>query len=62
MPTHTQLASKLLRDAAGFFRTVAEQNQPLAEQMQENAKVFEQVAHLLDTDPHGALEDHETGQ
>jgi hypothetical protein len=63
MPTHTELAARLLRDAAAFFRTVGEQNQPLQEQMSENAEVFEQVAGLLETDPNGSLpEEDETGQ
>ncbi len=55
MPTHTELASRLLRDAAAFFRTVGEQNEPLKVQMEENADVFEQVAGLLETDPNGTL-------
>ncbi len=58
MPTtsYTDLAVKLLRDAAGFFRNVGEQNEPLAEQMNENADVYEQVADLLEQDPTGSLE------
>lgn len=40
MPTHAELASKLLADAASFFRTLGDQNQPLKEQMDENANVF----------------------
>jgi hypothetical protein len=57
MPTHAQLAARLLRDAAAFFRTIGEQNEPLQEQMTENASVFEQVASLVETDPTGAIED-----
>lgn len=59
MPTHTELATRLLRDAAAFFRTVGEQNEPLKDQMSENADVFEQVAGLLETDPNGELPDDE---
>ena len=40
MPAHAELASKLLVDAAGFFRTLGDQNEPLKEQMEENASVF----------------------
>ena len=47
MATHADLAAKLLRDAAIFFRNVGEQNQPLKEQMDDNADVYEQVAALL---------------
>jgi len=57
MPSHSQLAAKLLRDAAAFFKTIAEQNPPLKEQMAENADVFEQVADLVENDPNGEIED-----
>ncbi len=56
MPTHSELAAKLLVDAAGFFRTLAEQNEPLKEQMSENANVFEQMAALLSQNPAGDLD------
>lgn len=56
MPTHAQLAAKLLRDAATFFRTVGEQNSPLQDQMNDNATVYEQVADLVENDPSGTLD------
>jgi len=56
MPSHAELASKLLIDAAAFFRTLAEQNEPLKEQMSENSNVFEQMAALLSQDPAGSLD------
>lgn len=56
MPTHSELAGKLLIDAAAFFRTLAEQNANLTEQMTENATVFEQMATLITQDPEGELE------
>lgn len=55
--THSQLAAKLLRDAAAFFRTLGEENPPLAEQMAENASVFVKVGDLVEKDPFGVLED-----
>ncbi len=61
MATYVQLASKLLRDAALFFRNVGAQNEPLKEQMNDNASVYEQVADLLEKDPMGALEFGEDG-
>jgi hypothetical protein len=61
MPTHAQLASRLLRDAAQFFRTVGEQNEPLKPQMEENANVFEQVATLVEQDPNGEVPEEEEG-
>lgn len=57
MPTYAEVSSKLLVDAAAFFRTLAEQNEPLKEQMTENAAVFEQMASLLAQDPQGSLDD-----
>ena len=56
MATYAQLGAKLLRDAATFFRNVGAQNQPLAEQMNDNAAVYEQVAELLEQDPNGVLD------
>lgn len=56
MPTHAEVAAKLLRDAAGFFRNIGDQNAPLKDQMYENADVFEQVALLVEAEPLGHLE------
>lgn len=55
MPTHAELAARLLRDAAFFFRTVAEQNPALQDAMSENAQVFEDVAAMVETDPLGEI-------
>lgn len=55
MPTHAELASKLLTDAAGFFRTLAEQNPDVGAQMVENANVFDQISGLLLSDPNGSM-------
>ncbi len=57
LPTHAELAARLLRDAAAFFRTLSEQNPPLAEQMLENSAVFEQVASLVESDPLARLKE-----
>ncbi len=57
MPTHAELAAQLLRDAAGFFKALSEQNGELKAQMLENADVFEQVATLVEKDPHGKIEE-----
>lgn len=57
MITHAQLGAKLLRDAAAFFRTIGEQNPPLKIQMDENSRVFEQVADLIDENPVGVIDD-----
>lgn len=56
MATHAQIASRLLRDAATFFRNVGAQNEPLREQMDDNATVYEQIAQLLEANPLGELD------
>ncbi|MFA5592859.1 MAG: hypothetical protein WC989_06070 [Micavibrio sp.] len=55
MLTHAKLGSQLLRDAATFFRTIGQQNPPIGDQMEENARIFEQVADLLEQDPTGIV-------
>ena len=52
----TVLASQLLREAADFFQSVAEQNPSLSEMMTDNAAVYRQVAEALDADPAALLE------
>jgi hypothetical protein len=56
MATYAHLAAKLLRDAATFFRNVGAQNEPLKEQMNDNASVYDQVADLVEKDPMGVLD------
>ena len=56
MATNAQLAAKLLRDAATFFRNIGDQNAPLKEQMNDNAAVYDQVADLLEKNPMGMLD------
>ena len=54
--TYTHLSAKLLRDAAGFFRNVADQNPALADEMRDNANVYDEAASLLSTNPNGTVE------
>jgi hypothetical protein len=54
--SYVDLAIKLLRDAAGFYRNVGEQNRPIKSEMFDNADVYDQVAELLEDDPAGFLE------
>lgn len=54
--THTELAINLLRDAAGFFRNVGEQNPSMQVQMNDNADVYERVADLIEWDPQGKVQ------
>lgn len=55
MPSHAELAARLLRDAATFFRTLGQQNPSLMEQMSDNATVYEQVANLVEREPLGEI-------
>lgn len=57
MPTHAELAGKLLVDAAGFFKNLAEQNDDIKTEMVENAGVFEQMATLISQQPEGQIND-----
>jgi len=62
MPTHAELASKLLADAATFFKALAEQNPELTEQMNENAGVFQQMSALLAQNPEGEIDGRSHGE
>ncbi len=53
MPTNAKLAARLLRNAAEFFRSVAEQNPAVTEDMETNAQTYELVADWVETDPGG---------
>ena len=60
--TYAQLAAKLLREAATFFRNVGSQNEGLKSQMNDNAAVYEQVADLVEQNPSGTLEINDDGK
>jgi hypothetical protein len=51
MSTNAEVAAKLLRDAATFFRHVGEQNDPIRSQMETNAQAYEAVAEMVEQDP-----------
>lgn len=55
MPTYADLTAKLLIDAAQFFKTIGTSNPDVAEQMNENAGVFEQMAGLIGNQPDGEI-------
>lgn len=57
MPTHAELAGKLLKEAAEFFKTIAKQNPSIGKEMGEQAATFEQMSHLITKDPQGKIED-----
>ncbi len=62
MPTHAELASKLLTDAAEFFRNLGDKNADINDQMVENATVFVQMAGILDQSPDGKIDDKTHGE
>lgn len=53
MPSNAQLAARLLRSAADFFRTVSEQSPTIKEQMEASARTYEDMADLVESDPTG---------
>ncbi len=53
MPTHAELTSTLLKDAATFFRNMAETNVAVKKQMSETAIVFDQMAETMTKNPAG---------
>ena len=55
MANHAQVAAKLLRNASKFFRDVAGQNPQIKEQMETNARTYDTVANLVETDPGGEM-------
>ncbi|MFQ6019017.1 MAG: hypothetical protein ACE5KF_12590 [Kiloniellaceae bacterium] len=53
--TNAQLAAKLLRNAASFFRALGEQNDAIKEDMDSNARTCDTVADLVESDPTGEV-------
>lgn len=51
MATIATVGADMLRAAANFFRAVAQENPSLSDQMAQNAKAYEEVASLLESDP-----------
>jgi hypothetical protein len=51
MATNAEIAAKLLRDAATFFRHVGDQNDPIKDQMDSNAQAYDTIAELVETEP-----------
>lgn len=62
MPTHADLAVRLLNEAASFFKTIASQNPDVEKEMTENARVFVQMADLLARQPTGVVDEKTHGQ
>jgi hypothetical protein len=62
MPTHAELAGRLLKDAADFFRKLGAQNALLKKKMDENAALFDQMSGLILKTPEGAVGDTSHGQ
>lgn len=55
MPTHAQLAAKLLKESANFFRAVGNDNPDMRENMDSMASACDTVADLVESDPTGEL-------
>lgn len=55
MASHAEIAANLLRNAAIFFRDIGAQNQDLREQMEVNARTYDAIADLVQSDPNGEM-------
>ena len=55
MPTHAELAAKLLKESAKFYRAVGSDNPNLQENMESMASACDTVAGLVESDPTGEL-------
>jgi hypothetical protein len=62
MPTNAEMAAKLLRSAAEFFRSIGSQNDAIRDQMNTNADTFLAVADLVENDPNGITGDDEDNE
>jgi argininosuccinate lyase len=54
--THAEMSARLLQEAAGFLRTLAEQNSSLQETMMENANIYDGMSDLIRDNPLGVLD------
>lgn len=59
MTTHAEIAANLLRNAAIFFRDIGTQNTELKEQMEVNARTYDAVADMVQSDPNGEMDQPE---
>jgi hypothetical protein len=57
MATNANLAARLLRDAATFFRSIGQDNPELEAKLAEHAAVFEHAAGLVEDDPMGTYDE-----
>ena len=55
MASHAEIAANLLRNAATFFRDIGGQNPELKDQMEVNARSYDAVADMVESDPHGEM-------
>ena len=55
MASHAEVAANLLRNAAIFFRDIGGQNPELKEQMEVNARTYDAVADMVQSDPRGEM-------
>jgi hypothetical protein len=51
--TNAQIAAKLLRGAADFFRTISKENPGVKDELEMNAKTCEMAADRVELDPGG---------
>lgn len=55
MMSNAELAARLLREAAQFYRNLAGDDAATAETMIEFGRLYDRVADLIETDPTGSV-------
>ncbi len=53
--SHGEMAGRLLNDAATFFVSIAQSNEPIREAMEQNANVFRHIAQYVQENPTGIV-------
>jgi hypothetical protein len=56
MTTNAQLAARLLREAAGIYRTLGGDDTEVRQQMDDFGTLYERVADMVELDPEGVVE------
>jgi hypothetical protein len=54
--SHASVAADMMKHAAKFFHSVAEQNEPIGEQMHASADIYERMSKLVAQDPLGVTD------
>ncbi len=53
---YSKIAGDMLRNAAKFYRSIGQQNEPLKEQLDMSADIYDQLSKLVTDDPSGWMD------